>query len=77
MAEQLRPRLEVGGLRPLPKTSGGKGLQLNASISGLTPEQASARAKAFAERMEHDHPGQVVSRITKSLREGKVLIDWS
>ena len=77
VATELRPLLTGEGLRPLPKTSGGKGLQLYAPISGLTAEQASARAKAFAERMEHDHPGQVVSRMTKSLREGKVLIDWS
>jgi len=77
VATQLRPLLEDEGLRPLPKTSGGKGLQLYAAISGLTAEQASARAKAFAERMEHDHPGQAVSRMTKSLRAGKVLIDWS
>ncbi|MGA9831355.1 MAG: non-homologous end-joining DNA ligase [Trebonia sp.] len=77
VAEELRPLLEDEGLRPLPKTSGGKGLQLYAAISGLTAEQASARAKALAERMEEQHPGQVVSRMTRSLREGKVLIDWS
>jgi bifunctional non-homologous end joining protein LigD len=77
VAEGLRPLLEDEGLRPLPKTSGGKGLQLYAAIIGLTAEQASARAKALAERMEEQHPGQVVSRMTRSLREGKVLIDWS
>ena len=77
VAEELRPLLEDEGLRPLPKTSGGKGLQLYAAISGLTAEQASARAKALAERMEEQHPGQVVSRMTRLLREGKVLIDWS
>jgi bifunctional non-homologous end joining protein LigD len=77
VAGELRPLLEDEGLRPLAKTSGGKGLQLYAAISGLTAEQASARAKAFAERMEEQHPGQVVSRMTRSLREGKVLIDWS
>jgi bifunctional non-homologous end joining protein LigD len=77
VAEELLPLLEDEGLRPLPKTSGGKGLQLYAAISGLTAEQASARAKALAERMEEEHPGQVVARMTRSLREGKVLIDWS
>ena len=44
VAEGLRPLLEDEGLRPLPKTSGGKGLQLYAAISGVTAEQASARA---------------------------------
>jgi bifunctional non-homologous end joining protein LigD len=77
VAEGLRPLLESEGLRPLAKTSGGKGLQLYAAISGLTAEQATDQAKSFAQRMEHELPDLVVSRMTKTLREGKVLIDWS
>ena len=77
VAEDLRPLLEAEGLEPLAKTSGGKGLQLYARISGVTSEQASDRARAFAERLERDQPRRVVSRMTKALRTGKVLIDWS
>jgi bifunctional non-homologous end joining protein LigD len=77
VAEDLRPLLEAEGFAPLPKTSGGKGLQLYAPISGVTSEQASDRARAFAERLERDQPRRVVSRMTKVLRTGKVLIDWS
>jgi bifunctional non-homologous end joining protein LigD len=77
VAEALRPVLAGEGLDALPKTSGGKGLQLYARISGLTAEQASALAKDFAERLEREMPRLVVSRMTKSLRTGKVLIDWS
>ncbi|HEV3382232.1 MAG TPA: non-homologous end-joining DNA ligase [Trebonia sp.] len=77
VAEALRPLLEADGLDPLPKTSGGKGLQLYAKVSGITPEQASEQAKSYAERLEHDEPDLVVSRMTKSLRKGKILIDWS
>ena len=77
VAEGLRPLLESEGLRPLAKTSGGKGLQLYAAISGLTAEQATDQARSFAQRMEHELPELVVSRMTKTLREGKVLIDWS
>ncbi len=73
----LRPLLEAEGLAPLAKTSGGKGLQLYAPISGVTSEQASEHAKAFAERLERDQPRLAVSRVTKALRTGKVLIDWS
>jgi bifunctional non-homologous end joining protein LigD len=76
VAEALRPVLADAGLDALPKTSGGKGLQLYARISGMTAEQASAMAKGFAERLERELP-VVVSRMTKSLRPGKVLIDWS
>jgi bifunctional non-homologous end joining protein LigD len=77
VAEDLRPLLEADGLAPLAKTSGGKGLQLYAAISGMTSEQASNQARAFAERLERDQPRRVVSRMTKVLRTGKVLIDWS
>ena len=76
VAEALRPVLADAGLDARPKTSGGKGLQLYARIGGLTAEQASALAKSFAERLERELP-VVVSRMTKSLRAGKVLIDWS
>jgi bifunctional non-homologous end joining protein LigD len=77
VAEDLRPMLEAEGLAPLAKTSGGKGLQLYAVISGVTSEQASDRARAFAERLERDQPRRVTSRMTRALRTGKVLIDWS
>jgi bifunctional non-homologous end joining protein LigD len=77
VAEDLRPLLESAGFTPLAKTSGGKGLQLYAPISGVTSEQASDQARAFAERLERDQPRRVVSRMTKALRTGKVLIDWS
>jgi bifunctional non-homologous end joining protein LigD len=77
VALALRPLLESAGLRPLAKTSGGKGLQLYAPIDGRDAEQASEEAKSFAQRMEQERPGLVVSRMTKTLRAGKVLIDWS
>jgi bifunctional non-homologous end joining protein LigD len=77
VAEALRPALEADGLRPLPKTSGGKGLQLYAKLSGRTAEQASELALGYAQRFERELPRLVVSRMTKSARPGKVLIDWS
>jgi bifunctional non-homologous end joining protein LigD len=77
VAQSLRPLLEAQGFAPLAKTSGGKGLQLYAPISGVTSEEASDQARAFAERLERDQPRRVVSRMTKVLRAGKVLIDWS
>jgi bifunctional non-homologous end joining protein LigD len=77
VAEALRPVLADAGLDAFPKTSGGKGLQLYARISGMNAERASALAKDFAERLERDLPDLVVSRMTRSLRPGKVLIDWS
>jgi bifunctional non-homologous end joining protein LigD len=73
----LRPLLVADGLDPLPKSSGGKGLQLYARIGGLSAEQASDLAKSYAERLERENPKLVVSRMTKALRAGRVFIDWS
>jgi bifunctional non-homologous end joining protein LigD len=77
VAQLLRPLLTGHGLDPLAKTSGGKGLQLVAAITGLTSEQASRLALDLAGQLARAHPDLVVSRMTKALRPGKVLVDWS
>jgi bifunctional non-homologous end joining protein LigD len=77
VALALRPLLQADGLEPLPKTSGGKGMQLYARIDGMTAEAASDLAKRYAERLERDQPRLVTSRMTKALRTGKIFIDWS
>jgi len=77
VAEELRPMLADAGLVALPKTSGGKGLQLYARISGVSPDEASEQARDFAQELERARPDLVISRMTRSLRPGKVLIDWS
>lgn len=74
----LRPLLEADGLQPLAKTSGSKGLQLYARADGFgSAQETSAYAKNLAQRLERDRPDDVVHRMTKSLRPGKVLVDWS
>jgi bifunctional non-homologous end joining protein LigD len=77
VALALRPLLLADGLDPLPKTSGGKGMQLYARISGLTAAGASDLALSYAQRLAGEMPDLVVARMTKSLRTGKVFIDWS
>jgi bifunctional non-homologous end joining protein LigD len=73
----LRPALIESGLEPFAKTSGGKGLQLSTALTGQTSREASELARSLAERLEREHPELVVSRMTRVLRPGKVLIDWS
>ncbi|HSR84953.1 MAG TPA: non-homologous end-joining DNA ligase [Streptosporangiaceae bacterium] len=73
----LRPLLTEQGLAPVAKTSGGKGLQLYAAVAGMTSPQTSELAKGLAERLEQERPELIVAKMTKALREGKVLIDWS
>jgi len=59
------------------KTSGSKGLQLYTPVHRATWEHQSERAHEIAQTIEGDHRGDVVSSMRKSLRDGKVLIDWS
>ena len=60
------------------KTSGSKGLQLYAPVrDGRSSQETSRQARSLAEELERSHPGLVVSKMTKSLRPGKVLVDWS
>ena len=74
----LRPLLEADGLAPVVKTSGSKGMQLYARADAFTSaEQTSAYAKGLAQRLEGEHPDLVLHRMTKALRGGKVLVDWS
>jgi bifunctional non-homologous end joining protein LigD len=74
----LQAILEALGLQCFAKTSGSKGLQLFAPLNTATTyEKTKAFARALGERLEREHPEQVVSRMRKALRKGKVLIDWS
>lgn len=59
------------------KTSGSKGLQLYMRVQRTSWERSGERAHEIAQAIERDHPNDVVSTMRKSLREGKVLIDWS
>jgi bifunctional non-homologous end joining protein LigD len=74
----LRAVFDGLGLQSFAKTSGSKGLQIYVPLNTVTTyEQTKAFAHSLAEKMERDHPEQVVSRMQKALRKGKVLIDWS
>lgn len=42
-----------------------------------TSADIAALAHEVALALEHDHPDQVVSRMGKDVRRGKVFIDWS
>jgi bifunctional non-homologous end joining protein LigD len=73
----LRDALTAAGLEPVAKTSGSKGMQLYAAIEETSSDTVNAYAHELAQRLEAEHPDLVVSRMTKSLRPGKVLVDWS
>jgi bifunctional non-homologous end joining protein LigD len=75
----VREAFEALGLRCFAKTSGSKGLQVYVPLNTveITYAHTKPMARAFAELLEKQHPELVVSRMTKSLRKGKVLVDWS
>jgi bifunctional non-homologous end joining protein LigD len=62
-----------------PKTSGSKGLQIYAPLNNnkVTYEETKPFAHAVAQTLERDTPDEVVSRMAKNLRKGKVFVDWS
>jgi bifunctional non-homologous end joining protein LigD len=75
----LRGLFEGLGLTTIVKTSGSKGLQVYLPLNhpDVTYDQTKPFAKAVAELLEQRMPDLVVSRMTKTLRGGKVLVDWS
>jgi bifunctional non-homologous end joining protein LigD len=74
----LREIFEHFGLRSFPKTSGSKGLQIYVPLNTPTTYNATKTfAHALAQLLEHDHREMVVSDMKKTLRTGKVLVDWS
>jgi bifunctional non-homologous end joining protein LigD len=61
-----------------PKTSGSKGLQVYVPLNGETSyEESKPFAKAIAQLLEKQTPKQVVSKMKKADRKGKVFVDWS
>jgi bifunctional non-homologous end joining protein LigD len=78
VAERLGERLEADGLDPVVKTSGSKGMQVYAPIGTPTDREHPSRyAKQLAQELAEETPDNVVWRMEKVLRPGKVLIDWS
>ncbi|MDQ4025852.1 MAG: non-homologous end-joining DNA ligase [Actinomycetota bacterium] len=74
----IRGMLAELGLSVYAKTSGSKGLQLYVPLNtDVGYEQTKSFSRSVAETLERQLPDRVVSRMTKSLRAGKVLVDWS
>jgi bifunctional non-homologous end joining protein LigD len=79
VALDIRHVLDGFGLVGVPKTSGSKGMQVYVPINteGATHEAASGFARAVAQLLERARPADVLSNMKRSLRRGKVFVDWS
>jgi bifunctional non-homologous end joining protein LigD len=78
LALLVRDRLESIGLTTAPVTSGSKGMQLYAALPGAQDSDTIRDiAREIAQALTRLRPELVVWKMTKSLRPGKVLLDWS
>ena len=78
VARLARAILRGMGLDPMPVTSGSKGIHLYAALDGQQDAKGvSEVAHELARYLESEHPDLVVSDQKKTLRGGKVLVDWS
>src|SRR5581483_10087128 len=74
----VRDELAQRGLESVAKTSGSKGLQVYAKVKPrATWDKTREDAHGIARALEKAQPSAVTSVMRKSLRQGKVLIDWS
>jgi bifunctional non-homologous end joining protein LigD len=74
----LRALLSKMKLKAFAKTSGSKGLQIYVPLNTrATYEQTKNLSLALAQYLEREHPELVTSNMSKSVRKGKVFVDWS
>ena len=78
VALRIKHLFDELGLHSFAKTSGSKGVQVYVPLNtAVTYPKTKAFALAVASALERQSPGAVVSKMSKSIRKGKVLVDWS
>jgi len=78
IAVRLRELFGHFGVECLPKTSGSKGLQVYVPLNTETSyDETKPLARAIAQLLEKQTPKEVVSKMKKVDRKGKVFVDWS
>ena len=75
-ARDVRECLAALKLESFVKLSGGKGLHVMLPIEGADWESAKSFAQAIALAMAADAPARYVAKISKSLRKGKIFVDY-
>jgi bifunctional non-homologous end joining protein LigD len=78
IALRLRQMFGAFDLECFPKTTGSKGLQIYLPLNTKTDyDETKPFARAIAQLLEKQTPDQVVSKMSKKIRKGKVFLDWS
>jgi bifunctional non-homologous end joining protein LigD len=75
-ARDVRERLAAIDLESFVKLSGGKGLHVVLPLEGADWDTTKTFAQAIALAMAADKPERYVAKMTKSLRTGKIFIDY-
>jgi bifunctional non-homologous end joining protein LigD len=79
VALELRRAFEHLGMAAFPKSSGSKGMQVYVPLNtpGVTYKRTKTFALQIAQLLERRMPKLVVSDMKKSVRKGRVFVDWS
>ena len=78
VANAVRELMDDIGLTVYPLTSGSKGLHLYAPLAEpVSSTGAVVLARRVAQQLEQSMPKLVTATMTKSVRAGKVFLDWS
>ena len=78
VAHELRDLMDDIGLRVYPLTSGSKGMHLYVPLhEPLRSDAVATLARRVAQQLEQTMPELVTATMTRSLRAGKVFLDWS
>ncbi|AVZ40318.1 MULTISPECIES: ATP-dependent DNA ligase [unclassified Dietzia] len=78
VALRVRDLLTEAGLASYAVTSGSKGIHLYARLDkAVTAKGASAVAKQIAQSLAKQTPDLVTATMKRSIRDGKVFVDWS
>ena len=78
VAHAVRELMDDIGLTVYPLTSGSKGLHLYAPLADpVSSSGAATLARRVAQQLEQSMTKLVTATMTKSLRAGKVFLDWS
>ncbi len=75
-ARDVRERLTAIDLESFVKLSGGKGVHVVLPVAPVEWERVKIFVQAFAGAMAADDPDRYVAKMTKSLRKGKIFIDY-
>ncbi|GAA3025070.1 ATP-dependent DNA ligase [Gordonia defluvii] len=74
----IRDVLADVGLASWPVTSGGKGIHVYARVDPpVAPDTARSIARELADGLAAAQPDSITARMTKTVREARVFVDWS